>query len=37
VFDPALHFNDLAAAVALVPMAVEFLGCSPELHREIAG
>jgi hypothetical protein len=35
--DPALHVADLPAGVALVPGAIELLGCSPELHDEIAG
>src|SRR5947209_1675227 len=35
--DPALHVADLPAGVALVPRAVELLGCSPELHDEVAG
>src|SRR5262245_57979132 len=35
--NPALHVADLPAGVALVPGAVELLGCSPELHDEIAG
>src|SRR2546430_2701583 len=33
---PALHVPDLSAGVALVPGAVEVLGCSPELHDEVA-
>src|SRR5690349_19829415 len=35
--DPALWVPDLPAGVALVPGAVELLGCSPELHDEVAG
>ena len=35
--DPALHVADLPAGVALVPGAIELLGCSPELHDQIAG
>src|SRR5262249_3721033 len=35
--DPALYVADLPTAVALVPGAVELLGCSPELHDEVAG
>jgi hypothetical protein len=35
--DPALHVSDLPASVALKPGAVQLLGCSPELHDEIAG
>jgi len=34
--DPALHVADLPAAVALIPRAIELLGCSPELHDEVA-
>jgi hypothetical protein len=34
--DPALHIPDLPAGVALVPGAIEFLGCSTELHDEVA-
>src|SRR5262245_60849965 len=33
--DAALHVSDLPAGVALVPGAVELLGCSPELHDEV--
>jgi hypothetical protein len=31
--DPALHVADLPAGVALIPGAVELLGCPPELDR----
>src|SRR5262249_48191271 len=34
--NPALHVPDLSAGVALEPGAVELLGCSPELHDEVA-
>jgi len=34
--DPALHVSDLPAGVALVPRAIEFLSCSPELHDKVA-
>src|SRR5262245_22416469 len=34
--DPTFHVADLPAGVALVPGAVELLGCSPELHNEVA-
>ena len=37
MLDPALDVHDLAAAVALVPMAVERLGGGAELHDQIAG
>jgi hypothetical protein len=33
--DAPLHVADLSAGVALVPGAVELLGCSPELHDEV--
>src|SRR5262249_62172354 len=32
-----LHVADLPAGVALVPGAIELLGCPSELHDEIAG
>ena len=35
--DPALDVADLPVGVALVPGAVELLGCPPELHDEVAG
>src|SRR5437588_59218 len=34
--DPALHVADLPAGIALVPGAIELLGCSPELYDEVA-
>src|SRR5262249_35222608 len=34
---PALDIGDAAAGIALVPGAVELLGCRPELYDEIAG
>src|SRR5262249_19868275 len=34
--DLALHVSDLPAGVALVPGAIEFLSCPPELHDEVA-
>ncbi len=34
--DSALDVADLPAGVALVPRAVEFLGCHSELHDEVA-
>jgi hypothetical protein len=35
--DAPLHVADLPPGVALIPGAIEFLGCSPELHDEVAG
>ena len=35
--DLALHVVDLSPGVALVPGTVEVLGCSSELHDEVAG
>ena len=35
--DPTLHVADLLSGIALVPGAIELLGCSPELHDEVAG
>src|SRR5262245_26143174 len=35
--DPPLDVADLSAGVALIPGAIELLGCSPELHDEVAG
>src|SRR5262249_6424837 len=35
--DPTLDVADLPAGVALVPGAVELLGCPSELHDEVAG
>jgi hypothetical protein len=34
--DPKLNVSDLPSGVALIPGAVELLGCSPELHNEVA-
>ena len=34
---PTLHVADLPAGIALVPGAIEVLGCRPELHDEVAG
>jgi hypothetical protein len=36
MLDSALHVADLPAGVALVPGAIELLGCSTELHDEVA-
>jgi hypothetical protein len=33
----ALRVPDLPTGVALIPGAIELLGCSPELHDEVAG
>jgi hypothetical protein len=34
--DASLHVPDLPAGVALVPGAIERLGCSPQLNDEVA-
>ena len=34
--DAPLHVADLPAGVALIPGAIELLGCSPKLHYEVA-
>src|SRR6516164_7256536 len=34
--DATLHVADLPAGVALIPGAIELLGCSPKLHYEVA-
>ena len=37
MLDAALDIRDAPAGIALVPGAVELLGCGPELHDEVAG